>query len=130
MPHRSRLTAVLVDVTGDAHDRAATFWSAALGRERKPIDQHPEYTFLGQPTPGVEFMVQALGDGGDPPRVHLDIETDDVDAEVERLVGLGAVVIERVQTWVVMRDPVGTVFCVVRVQVPEMFEQHATRWDD
>ena len=48
---------------------------------------------------------------------------------VERLKRLGATEIERVKTWVVMRDPVGTIFCVVRVQVRDMFEQHATTWD-
>jgi predicted enzyme related to lactoylglutathione lyase len=130
--HRSRLTAVLVDVPAADHDAATAFWSRALGREANRIDKHPEYAFLGQVTPGIEFMVQALqstagGDGR--PRVHVDIETDDVDAEVARLTGLGAVEVERIQSWVVMRDPVGTTFCVVKVQVQEMFDQHATDWD-
>jgi predicted enzyme related to lactoylglutathione lyase len=132
MAHRSRLTAVLVDVPSSDHDTATTFWSRALGHEAKRIDQHPEYAFLGQVTPGIEFMVQALQDdvGDDAhPRVHFDIESDDVDAEVARLTGLGAVEVERVHSWVIMRDPVGTTFCVVKVQVPEMFDQHATTWD-
>ena len=127
MTHRSRLTAVLVDVPRAAHETAVSFWSAALGHEGKRLDEHPEYAFYGEVTPGIEFMVQATGDDG--PRAHFDIESDDVDAEVARLTRLGATEVERLKTWVVMRDPVGTVFCVVRVQVQEMFDQHATTWD-
>jgi predicted enzyme related to lactoylglutathione lyase len=127
MTHRSRLTSVLVDVPADEHDTAATFWSAALGREGKRYEKFPEYVGLHEPTPGIEFMVQATGD--DSPRIHIDIESDDVDAEVARLTKLGAAEIERHHTWVVMRDPVGIVFCVVRVQQPAAFEANATTWD-
>ena len=127
MTHRSRLTAVLVDVPADHHQAATAFWSAALGHEGKTIDNHPEYRFLGQVTPGLDFMVQSTGD--EAPRVHFDIESDDVDAEVERLMKLGAVEIERVHSWVIMRDPAGVTFCVVKVQVQDMFDQHATTWE-
>jgi hypothetical protein len=127
MSHRSRLTAVLIDVPAAAHDRAATFWSAALGKEGKRSQKFPEYHALGEVTPGIEFMVQATGD--DDPRIHIDIETDDIDAEVARLKGLGADEIERLNGWVIMRDPAGTVFCVVPIQIKESFEQHATSWD-
>lgn len=127
MAHRSRLTAVLVDVPAAEHEAATAFWSRALGHEVRRIDKHPEYAFLGQVTPGIEFMVQSTGDAR--PRVHFDIESDDVDAEVARLAALGAVEVQRVNSWVIMRDPVGTAFCVVKVQVPEMFDQHATSWD-
>jgi predicted enzyme related to lactoylglutathione lyase len=132
MAHRSRLTAVLVDVPASAHEAATTFWSRALGRDAKRIDDHPEYAFFGQVTPGIEFMVQALkgeAGGDERPRVHFDIESDDVDAEVSRLRGLGAAEVERVHSWVIMRDPAGTTFCVVKVQVQDMFDQHATTWD-
>jgi predicted enzyme related to lactoylglutathione lyase len=128
MTHRSRLTAVLVDVPKDDHERAVTFWSAAVGKPGKRLEKHPEYHFFGEVTPGIEFMVQATGD--DSPRVHLDIESDDVDAEVARLTKLGATEVGRENSWVIMRDPVGTVFCVVRIQVQESFDAHATSWDD
>jgi predicted enzyme related to lactoylglutathione lyase len=127
MTHRSRLTSVLVDVPSNDHETAVTFWSKAVGKDAKRIEGHPEYAFLGQVTPGVELMVQATGD--DQPRIHIDIESDDVDAEVERLKALGAVELERVNSWVIMRDPSGVVFCVVKVQVQDMFDQHATIWD-
>jgi len=127
MPHRSRLTAVLIDVPAAQHDAATAFWAGALGHEGKQSEKYPEYSFHGQVTPGIEFMVQATGD--DQPRIHIDIESDDVDAEVERLKALGAVELERVNSWVIMRDPAGVVFCVVKVQVQDMFDQHATSWD-
>jgi hypothetical protein len=126
MSHRSRLTAVLIDVPSAQHEVAAAFWSKALGQDGKRLEKYPEYAFLGQVTPGIEFMVQATGDAQ--PRIHIDIESDDVDAEVERLKGLGAVELERVNSWVIMRDPAGVVFCVVKVQVQDMFDQHASTW--
>ncbi len=117
---------MLVDVPKAEHQRAVTFWSAALGRDGKTYDKFPEYVVFGEATPGVEFMVQSTGD--DTPRVHLDIETDDVEAEVKRLEGLGAIEIERHHSWVVMKDPAGTVFCVVTIQVKDAFEKSATVW--
>src|SRR5437764_3747918 len=126
MTHRSRLTAVLVDVPAAEHDRAVAFWSAALGRDGKRSEKFPEYVAFGEATPGVEFMVQSTGD--EQSRVHLDIESDDVEAEVKRLESLGATEIERHHSWVVMKDPAGTVFCVVRIQIKDAFEQHATTW--
>ena len=127
MSHRTRLTAVLVDVPGTDLDRTTSFWTAALGKEPKTNDKLPEYRVYGEVTPGIEFMVQATNDPG--ARVHFDIETDDVEAEVARLKDLGATELGRRRTWVIMQDPAGTVFCVVRVQVKEMFDQHATTWD-
>jgi hypothetical protein len=124
--HRSRLCGALVDVPRDAYDRDVAFWQAALDREAVVQADDPDYTSFGEATPGVEFMVQAVGDAT--PRIHLDIETDDVEAEVARLTALGASELERIHSWVVMRDPVGIVFCVVRVQIPAAFEASATTW--
>jgi Glyoxalase-like domain len=73
--------------------------------------------------------VHRIGAGATP-RLHVDIETDDVEAEVQRLERLGAVRVEAVATWWIMRDPAGLVFCVVRVRSPEEFAAHATTWDD
>jgi predicted enzyme related to lactoylglutathione lyase len=124
--HRSRLCAVLVDVPGSDYADTVEFWQAALERTAEVEPDDPDYTTYGEATPGVQFMVQAIGD--DAPRIHLDIETDDVDAEVARLTALGATEVERIESWAVMRDPVGTVFCVVRVQLPDAFEANASTW--
>jgi hypothetical protein len=60
-------------------------------------------------------------------RVHLDIETDDIPAEVARLEKLGASVDKRLERWVVMRAPTGQRFCVVRVQ-RDGFDGNANVW--
>ena len=60
-------------------------------------------------------------------RVHLDIETDDIPAEVARLEKLGATVDQRLERWVVMRAPSGQRFCVVRVQ-RDGFDGDAYSW--
>ena len=104
------------------------FWAAAFGTPGRPAKQYPEYHWFGEITPGVIGMVQGTGD--DKPRVHFDIETDDVDAEVARLKDLGATEVQRAGDWVVLRDPVGTVFCVVEIQVKEVFDQHAHMWSE
>jgi Glyoxalase-like domain len=124
--HRSRLAGALIDVPRPDYPGTVAFWAAALATEPVIEPSDPDYSSFGEATPGVELIVQAVGDGA--PRIHLDIETDDVDAEVTRLLGLGATEVERIQSWVVMRDPVGTVFCVVRVQLPDAFETNATTW--
>jgi Glyoxalase-like domain len=60
-------------------------------------------------------------------RVHIDIEADDIAAEVARLESLGAEVMNRMERWVVMLAPTGQRFCVVRVQRPG-FPKNANRW--
>jgi hypothetical protein len=123
--HRSRLTAVLVDVPEEDYGRESDFWSAALGPPAEVDPDDPDYRDLGQVIPGLGVMVQRVGA---PARLHLDIETDDVEAEVSRLEGLGAARLEKIRTWWVLRDPAGLLFCVVRVQNQEAFDRDATTW--
>jgi hypothetical protein len=52
------------------------------------------------------------------PRRHLDIETDDVDAEMARLERLAARRVEQGRTFWVMEAPTGQRFCVVRPRQP------------
>ncbi|MDQ6615827.1 MAG: hypothetical protein M3083_14080 [Actinomycetota bacterium] len=124
--HRSKLTAALVDVPAESFDREVGFWSGALGRTPDEDDDDPEYRDFGEPVPGFKFMVQRVGAA---PRVHLDIETDDIEAEVRRLEALGAERVEQIRTWWVMRDPAGLLFCVVRIQTGGLFDDQATTWD-
>jgi predicted enzyme related to lactoylglutathione lyase len=125
--HRSRLTAGLIDVPQADYARTVAFWATALDRPAEVEEEDPNYTSFGEVTPGVDLMVQAVRD--DSPRIHLDIEADDVEAEVARLTDLGARERDRIEDWVVMQDPAGVVFCVVAVQHPDAFEASATTWD-
>lgn len=119
MTHRSRLAGFIIDCNTDDLDAAADFWSQALGcsvADRDAGDAEAEYQQLGD-TPGdLHIEVQKVSH---PSRVHLDIETDDVDAEADRLEALGAKKIAFVKRWWVMEAPTGQRFCVVRMKHPE-----------
>ncbi len=124
--HHSRLCALLIDCNTADVDAAAHFWAQALGR---PVDsQHPgsrgSYRMLA--TPPDEPIVQIQGVAHES-RVHLDIESDDIPAEVARLEKLGARVVERLERWVVMQAPTGQRFCIVRVQRPG-YPKNANTW--
>ncbi|MGN6474780.1 MAG: VOC family protein [Mycobacteriales bacterium] len=127
MSHRSKLSCAYVDVPRPDFEKTANFYGELLGKPVTVDADEPDYASYGDYVEGFDLYVQGVGD--DEPRVHLDIETDDIDAEVARLVSLGATEVARIQGWVVMRDPVGIVFCVIRVQSPERFESQATTWD-
>jgi hypothetical protein len=125
--HHSRLCALLIDCNGSDVDAAARFWAEALGR---PVDrEHPgtrgNYVMLETPPDEPLVQIQRVDHES---RVHLDIETDNIEAEVARLETLGASVAQRLERWVVMQAPTGQRFCVVRVQRPE-FSKNANRWE-
>ncbi len=126
--HHSRLCSIIIDCgEGPSLDEAANFWSAALGR---PIDLEnsgntARYRALKTPPGSIRCEVQRVEH---PSRVHIDIETDDREAEVARLVRLGAQVVQRIRHWVVMESPTGQRFCVVPPQLPD-FPHGANRWE-
>ena len=128
MTHRSRLAGFIIDCNVDDLDAAADFWSQALGcsvADRDAGDGTAEYQQLGD-TPGdLHIEVQKVSH---PSRVHLDIESDDVDAEADRLEKLGAKKIAFVKRWWVMEAPTGQRFCVVRMKHPELGAP-AKAWD-
>jgi predicted enzyme related to lactoylglutathione lyase len=125
--HRSRLCALLIDCQTADVDEAARFWSQALGRAVDP--DHPgtrgNYRMLETPPDEPIVQIQRVSHES---RVHIDIETDDIPAEVARLERLGAKVVDRLERWVVMQAPTGQRFCVVRVQRPG-FPKNANAWD-
>lgn len=127
--HRSRIAVVLIDHPGETFAQAEQFWQRARGGEPTAVaDDDGPYTSLPTLPGAVMLEVQRLQAGS--PRVHLDIETDDVAAEIDRLVVHGASVQQRRDDYAVLADPGGLVFCVVPVQTPTAdFEAHATRWD-
>ena len=125
--HHSRLCAVLIDCRTEDLEDAAHFWAEALGRPVDPSHPGSRSHYLMLETPPDEPIVQIQRVDHES-RVHIDIETDDIPAEVERLTKLGATVVHRLERWVVMQAPTGQRFCVVRVQRPG-FPKNAQRWD-
>lgn len=122
MAHRSRLCAVLFDVDAASYEEAARFWGGALGRSA-PFEPSARYSaFRG----ALDVLVQRVEPGRE--GVHIDIETDDVEAEVARLEGLGARRRERVKGWWVMVSPGGHPFCVVPAYSAS-WPEGATAWE-
>ena len=113
--HHSRLAGFIIDCNTQDLEKAAEFWSAALGYPLKPKaeESSPKYRQLLTEPGGLHIEVQQVSHES---RVHLDIESDDIAAEVERLEKLGAKVVSHVHTWCVMEAPTGHRFCVVRPQ--------------
>ena len=113
--HRSVLIALVIDCRTDDLGRAADFWSAAFGRDIVTRDQDGDGKYAELRTePDEPFLLLQKVDHD--PRVHLDIETDDLDAEVARLEALGATRVQFIKRWWVMQAPSGHRFCVVRQQ--------------
>ena len=128
--HHSRIGVVLIDHPVETYESAASFWAGATGTERAgPLSDDDPYESLTELGGGLHLEAQRTG-SGTPARIHLDIETDDVSAEVARVVALGARVVERRQSYVILTDPGGLVFCVVGVQTDaDAFAAGARRWE-
>jgi hypothetical protein len=124
--HKSKLAGFIIDCQTDDLSQAADFWGAALGMPVRelPADEAALYKRLEDSHHGLNIEVQKVNH---PSRVHLDIETDDIEAEVRRLEGLGAKRIQAVHAWWVMEAPTGQRFCVVRA-ASKSFADQATEW--
>jgi hypothetical protein len=132
--------AVLNNITFACEEpvRVAEFWREALGYEHVDVPDEvrqavEEDITAGKLDPGGWAML--VNPEGTGPRllfqrrpksspehipIHLDLGSEDRRAEVERLVGLGATVVEErsqqigpyEELWTVLRDPEGNGFCV------------------
>ena len=116
--HHSRLCAFVLDCKVDDLKNATEFWSRALGHPVANPDEDGDgkYAQLKTDTDEPILILQRVDHE---PRIHLDIETDDIDAEVARLEALGAKRVAFVKRWWVMEAPTGHRFCVVRKQRAE-----------
>jgi predicted enzyme related to lactoylglutathione lyase len=103
--------------------RVSSFWEAALGWHRSvdEIDEvvvvPPEGSDGGGAVPYLLFL-QVPEDKTIKNRLHLDLRPDDQEAEVRRLIDLGARRVSVGQgpdvSWVVLADPDGNEFCVLK----------------
>src|SRR5210317_1381509 len=111
--HKSQLAGLVIDCQAADLDKAAAFWSDALGLEAvcDPRSDNSKYRRLETESGELDIEVQKVEHSS---RVHLDIETDDVEAEVARLERLGAKRVSDVHSWVIMEAPTGHRFCVVK----------------
>ncbi|MFG1774596.1 VOC family protein [Nocardia salmonicida] len=131
MSHRSRLCHIVIDV--DDLDHATSFWCAALDATEETISDNSQriYRRLRLPDTEVRLLLQATTDPKSAKsRMHLDIETDDLDAEVHRLEALGAIRYdhqhERGFEFWVLQDPWHNEFCVLHTEFPTLLSQRPT----
>lgn len=124
--HKSRLGALVVDCQSENLFEHAEFWGAALGS--KPESQEGQinqrYVRLNGSTSEAQVILQKVDHSS---RVHFDIETDNIEAEVSRLLSLGAEIVERMEKWVIMEAPSKHRFCVIDPIRPD-FEEKANVW--
>ena len=125
--HKSRLGGLIIDCKTEDLGAAASFWSQALGCPIRRSSDLPDDRYVGLETvPNeLEMEVQKVDHES---RVHIDIETDDFEAEAARLEALGAKRIAAIRTWLVMEAPTGQRFCLVRPQ-RSAFEAEANTWE-
>jgi len=119
--HRSRLCTVTIDCRTDDLDAASAFWASVFGSDTRPGDGYVALDDQG----ALRIEVQRVEH---PSRAHLDIETDDIPAEIARLERFGAKKVAEIKTWVVMEAPTGHRFCLIPAQT-ERFEAEANRWE-
>ena len=124
--HKSRLAGFIIDCKTEDLPRAAEFWGAALGMKLHGLagEEGENYVRLVDADRALHIEVQKVTHDS---RVHLDIETDDIDAEAARLEKLGAKRHKKFPRWWVMEAPTGQRFCVVRPQSPT-FADDANDW--
>lgn len=132
--HRSRVCHFVIDVRD--LDQGAKFWIEALGaiEDRISSGSREIYRRLRLPDSEVRVLLQKTDDDKtSKERMHLDLETDNVESEVRRLEKLGATrwdhQRERGFDFWVMRDPWNNEFCVLQAEFPELLSSR-TPWVD
>lgn len=131
--HDSRLCYVTIDC--DDLGRAVAFWCGALHGVEEPIvgESRAVYRRLKLPHSELRLLVQRVPERKvRKSRVHLDIETDDVEAEVTRLEQLGArryrLRTDRGFRFWVMLDPFENEFCVIQTEFEDLLARDGSRW--
>jgi predicted enzyme related to lactoylglutathione lyase len=112
--HRSRLAQVCIDAPAQQFDRELEFWQQVTGWQTARSGRPEFVDLVGPEHATLQLLLQRLGDDdtGTTVRAHIDLGSDDRDAEAERLVGVGAHYVEKFDGWIVLRDPAGLEFCV------------------
>jgi predicted enzyme related to lactoylglutathione lyase len=114
--HRSRLVQLTVDVPGPQYEGELEFWRAATGWADETVDDPEFHRLVHRRESPLQMLVQRLGedDGAQQARAHLDLGTDDMDAEVARVRSLGARILWPGDGFIALADPLGLPFCVTR----------------
>lgn len=125
--HKSRLGALIIDCQTDDLIEQAGFWGSALGLEVESLQgqRNTKYIRLEGKSGDIQILLQQVDHSN---RIHLDIETDNIEAEVKRLESLGAEIVSKLERWTVMQAPSGHRFCVIS-PVRDGLEEQANAWE-
>jgi hypothetical protein len=121
MSYRSAMVAIgSIVIRVDDLQRQATFWASAVDYVPRAEGDTDDFVLL-RPKDGVGpnlSLDRVRSTVQVPPRIHLDLYTDDQAGEVRRLIGLGATEVNWEKRppdadYVILADPEGNRFCVV-----------------
>jgi hypothetical protein len=117
--HRTRMVQVCVDSPQHAHETEVEFWRRLVpGRWVTSSDVEFAGKWHDDAGSPIQLLFQQLEEADGLVRAHLDLGTDDLRAEIRRLVDLGATDVGQGRGWHVLRDAAGQRFCVT-VNSPE-----------
>jgi hypothetical protein len=121
--HRSRMVQVCVDSPSSSHEAEVEFWRALLG-DRWAAGRQSEFAGKWHDDAGspIQLLFQRLDETDGPVRAHLDLGTDDLEADVRRLRHLGATDVGPGRGWHVFLDPTGHPFCTTE-NSPELTQR-------
>ncbi|HEX2139066.1 MAG TPA: VOC family protein [Woeseiaceae bacterium] len=124
--HHSRVSTLMIDCLADRFEESIDFWTAALGLPKpRRLGKGQRYLTLGRIDGPLFVRLQKVDDH---PGYHLDIESDRIAREADRLETAGATRKYRLKRWWVLEDPSGNAFCVVRPE-SDNFPKGANRWE-
>jgi predicted enzyme related to lactoylglutathione lyase len=120
-PHRYSHGELVVVIDCSDLGRSADFWTAVLGYAPEVNASANYRSLIPAGGEGIEVLLQQVPEHKQQKnRLHLDLRTGDLAAEVERVIGLGATlltaepVIEEGWRWHILADPDGNEFCVLQ----------------
>lgn len=111
--NRSLVDQVCLDIPSSGYAEECGFWSALTSWELTASPVSPSFSRLTRPA-GIplRFLIQRLEESSGTARAHLDLAAEDRVSEVQRHAALGATVVAEWSRWTVLRDPVGSLYCV------------------
>jgi predicted enzyme related to lactoylglutathione lyase len=125
IPQRYRAGELVVVIDCSNLDRSSRFWAGVLGYTTGSATDLPYRTLLPPGGQGIEVLLQRVPEAKHGKnRLHLDLRTADLDAEMTRVLALGATVLTDRPTeegglrWHILADPDGNEFCILEPQNP------------
>lgn len=125
--HKSQIRTLVIDCPEQTWNQATQFWSQFLGfAPNTAVEPSDNYLALEGSLEKIRVLLQKVAG---PAEIHLDLETDDTDAELTRVTAIGAREKYPVKYWRVMETPSGHTFCILPAEKETGLTQHAQTWD-